>query len=180
MVMQSLLSGLMLNHSACSILSTVLKRVMRYDNAIIVLIQHLLIIHFIITANNLHYRSYSFMVTQIVVRGLRSPDSIIPGPRLALNKYDSKGSELTEDNKSMKQGTNEGFFSRLYQWRLNLKTKAVSGEYLTGTDFSLEFPIINNQYTGLQHSYAYAQVVDSLTSSSANYEKGIAEEQLSK
>uniref|UniRef100_A0A0A9C3J7 Uncharacterized protein n=1 Tax=Arundo donax TaxID=35708 RepID=A0A0A9C3J7_ARUDO len=29
MVMQSLLSGLMLNHSACSILSTVLKRVMR-------------------------------------------------------------------------------------------------------------------------------------------------------
>ncbi|XP_062194124.1 carotenoid 9,10(9',10')-cleavage dioxygenase-like [Phragmites australis] len=108
---------------------------------------------------------------EIVVRGLRSPDSIIPGPRLALNKYDSEGSELTEDNKSMKQGTNEGFFSRLYQWRLNLKTKAVSGEYLTGTDFSLEFPIINNQYTGLQHSYAYAQVVDSLTSSSANYEK---------
>jgi carotenoid cleavage dioxygenase-like enzyme len=107
-----------------------------------------------------------------VVQGLRSPDSIIPGPRLALNKCDSKISELTEDDKPMNEGTTEEFFFRLYQWRLNLKTKSVSGEYLTGTEFSLEFPIINNQYTGLQHSYAYAQVVDSLTGSCG---KGTAE-----
>ncbi|OEL19481.1 Carotenoid 9,10(9',10')-cleavage dioxygenase [Dichanthelium oligosanthes] len=105
---------------------------------------------------------------EVVVQGLRSPDSIIPGPRLALNKYDSKMSQPTEDDKSIKQGTSNAFFFRLYQWRLNLKTKTLSGEYLTGTEDSLEFPMINNQYTGLQHSYAYAQVVDSLTGSSGN------------
>jgi len=97
---------------------------------------------------------------EVVVQGLRSPDSIIPGPRLAPNKCDSKMSELTEDDKP-NEGTTKEFFFRLYQWRLNLKTKSVSGEYLTGTEFSFEFPIINNQYTGLQHSYAYAQIVDS-------------------
>lgn len=84
-------------------------------------------------------------------------------------------SELTEDDKRMIETATEEFFFRLYQWRLNLKTKSVSGEYLTGTEFSLEFPIINNQYTGLQHSYAYAQVVDSLTGSCGNCGKGTAE-----
>ncbi|KAJ1289263.1 hypothetical protein BS78_02G150900 [Paspalum vaginatum] len=108
---------------------------------------------------------------EVVIHGLRSPDSIIPGPRLDLNKYSLKMSELKEDDKSMKQGTNDQFFFRLYQWRLNLKTKSASGEYLTGTEFSLEFPVINNQYTGLQHNYAYAQVVASLTSSSGHCEE---------
>ncbi|KAF8711571.1 hypothetical protein HU200_029020 [Digitaria exilis] len=112
---------------------------------------------------------------EVVVQGLRSPDSLIPGPKLRLNKYDSIISEPAEDDMPMKEGTSNGFFFRLYQWRLNLKTKTVSGGYLTGTENSLEFPMINNMYTGFQHSYAYAQVVDSLTSSSGNCEKGTAE-----
>lgn len=107
-----------------------------------------------------------------MVQGLRSPDSIIPGPRPALNKYGL--SELTEDDKHMKQEINEDFFFRLYQWRLNLKTNYVSGEYLTGTEFSIEFPTINNQYTGLQYSYAYAQVVDSVTISCGKCVKGMS------
>jgi carotenoid cleavage dioxygenase-like enzyme len=101
---------------------------------------------------------------EVVVQGLRSPDSLIPGPRLALNKHDSKIPEPAEDDRSMKQGTRNEFLFRLYQWRLNLRTKTVSGGYLTGTEDSLEFPMINNLYTGLRHSYAYAQVVDSLSS----------------
>ncbi|TVU09155.1 hypothetical protein EJB05_42597, partial [Eragrostis curvula] len=108
---------------------------------------------------------------EVVVRGLRSQESIIPGPRYAPNNNDSEGTEVTEDDNFTKHGIRTEYFSCLYQWRLNLKTKAVSGEYLTGTDFSMEFPMINNQYTGMQHSYAYAQVVDSLTSSSDNCEK---------
>ena len=108
-----------------------------------------------------------------MVQGLRSPDTLIPGPTQPLNKHDSKISEPAEDDESMKQGTSNEFFFRLYQWRLNLRTKTVSGEYLTGTEDSLEFPMINNLYTGLQHSYAYAQVVDSL-SPYGNSEKGIA------
>ncbi|KAG2634387.1 hypothetical protein PVAP13_2NG169400 [Panicum virgatum] len=101
---------------------------------------------------------------EVVVQGLRSPDTLIPGPTQALNKHDSKISEPAEDDESMKQGTSNEVFFRLYQWRLNLRTKTVSGEYLTGTEDSLEFPMINNLYTGLRHSYAYAQVVDSLSS----------------
>lgn len=83
-------------------------------------------------------------------------------------------SELTRYGKTMKQGINEKLFSRLYEWRLNLKTKTISGEYLTGTEFSLEFPMINNHYTGVHHSYAYAQIVDSLTRPDGSHEKGIA------
>lgn len=74
----------------------------------------------------------------------------------------------------MKQGINEKLFSRLYEWRLNLKTKTVLGEYLTGTELSLEFPMINDQYTGVHQNYAYAQIVDSVTRSAGTSEKGIA------
>lgn len=74
----------------------------------------------------------------------------------------------------MKQGIDEKLFSRLFEWRLNLKTKTVLGEYLTGTECSLEFPMINNHYTGVRHSYGYAQIVDSLTRSAGSSEKGIA------
>ncbi|CAN6162337.1 unnamed protein product [Urochloa humidicola] len=108
---------------------------------------------------------------EVVVQGLRSQDSLIPGPRFALNKSDSKISEPEEDDNSMKHGTSNEFFFRLYQWRFNLKTKTASGDFLSGTEDSLEFPMINNMYTGLRHSYAYAQVVNSLTSSSGNCEK---------
>uniref|UniRef100_A0A0E0LZR9 Uncharacterized protein n=1 Tax=Oryza punctata TaxID=4537 RepID=A0A0E0LZR9_ORYPU len=107
---------------------------------------------------------------EVVIRGLRSADSIIPGPRISLNKHDLLSDPIKY---TVKQGINEGFFSRLYQWRLNMKTKAVSGEYLTGTEFSMEFPMINNHYMGLHHSYAYAQVVDSLASSYGVNEKVI-------
>ncbi|EAZ08595.1 hypothetical protein OsI_30865 [Oryza sativa Indica Group] len=107
---------------------------------------------------------------EVVIRGFRAADSIIPGPRISLNKNDL----LSDPCKcSVKQGINEEFFSRLYQWRLNTKTKAVSGQYLSGTEFSMEFPVINDHYTGLHHSYAYAQVVDSLESSYGVNEKVI-------
>ncbi|XP_048548927.1 carotenoid 9,10(9',10')-cleavage dioxygenase-like isoform X1 [Triticum urartu] len=108
---------------------------------------------------------------EVVVQGLRSADSVIPGPRL--NKQDilPERSELKKDGKAMKQGINEKLFSRLFEWRLNLRTKTVSGEYLTGTECSLEFPMINNHYTGVRHSYGYAQIVDSLTRSAGSSEK---------
>jgi hypothetical protein len=37
----------------------------------------------------------------------------------------------------------------------------------------LEFPMINNYYTGVHHSYAYAQIVDSLRSGGAS-KRGMA------
>uniref|UniRef100_A0A0D9XCG3 Uncharacterized protein n=1 Tax=Leersia perrieri TaxID=77586 RepID=A0A0D9XCG3_9ORYZ len=112
---------------------------------------------------------------EVVIRGFRAADSIIPGPRISQSNYDllSGPSRYMRDDVLMKKGINEEFFSRLYQWRINIKTKAVSGEYLTGTEFSMEFPMINNHYMGSHHSYAYAQVVDSLTSSYGVDEKVI-------
>jgi carotenoid cleavage dioxygenase len=83
-------------------------------------------------------------------------------------------SELTKDGKTMKQEISEKLFSRLYEWRLNLETKTISGKYLTGTEWSLEFPMINNYYTGVRHNYAYAQIVDSLTRSGGTSERGTA------
>jgi carotenoid cleavage dioxygenase-like enzyme len=83
-------------------------------------------------------------------------------------------SELTEHGKTRKHEIDEKLFSRLYEWRLNLETKTVSGEYLTGTKWSLEFPMIHNNYTGVHHKYAYAQIVDSLTRTGGNSEKGTA------
>jgi carotenoid cleavage dioxygenase len=58
------------------------------------------------------------------------------------------------------QDLNEEYFSRLYEWRLNLQSKASKGRWLTGTDIALEFPVINEKYVGLHHRYAYVQVVD--------------------
>jgi len=85
---------------------------------------------------------------EVVVRGFRVPASIIMGPTLEHNE------------ESGDQEMNEEYFSRLYEWRLNLKTKAVAGEWLTGTDVAMEYPFINDKYVGLHHRYAYAQVVN--------------------
>lgn len=85
---------------------------------------------------------------EIIVRGFRVPASIIMGPTLQCNE------------ESGDQELNEEYFSRLYEWTLNLKSRAVTGKWLTGTDVALEFPVINDKYVGLHHRYAYAQVVD--------------------
>ncbi|KAI4990995.1 hypothetical protein ZWY2020_039366 [Hordeum vulgare] len=60
---------------------------------------------------------------EVVVQGLRSADSVIPGPRLNKQDIVPERSELTEYDKAMKQGINDKLFSRLFEWRLNLKTK---------------------------------------------------------
>uniref|UniRef100_A0ACD5YIZ9 Uncharacterized protein n=1 Tax=Avena sativa TaxID=4498 RepID=A0ACD5YIZ9_AVESA len=95
---------------------------------------------------------------EVVVQGLCSADSIIPGPRL--NKHDMipQRSELTSNGKTMKRGIDEKFFSRLYEWRLNLERKTVAVEYLTGTEWSLEFPTINNHYTVLPKYGGFAKL----------------------
>ncbi|KAM0887592.1 hypothetical protein ACQ4PT_028922 [Festuca glaucescens] len=85
---------------------------------------------------------------EVVVRGFRVPASIVMGPTLERNE------------ESGDQDMNEEYFSRLYEWRLNLKSKDTTGRWLTGTDVALEFPVINENYVGLHHRYAYTQVVD--------------------
>ncbi|KAI5403281.1 hypothetical protein KIW84_050738, partial [Lathyrus oleraceus] len=87
---------------------------------------------------------------EVVVRGCRSLDSLIPKPDSSSNNYES--------------------LSRCYEWRLNMKTGEVKEKYLCGEKVVyMDFPMINENYVGIKHKYAYTQVVDPIASSTAEY-----------
>ncbi|XP_010648499.1 carotenoid 9,10(9',10')-cleavage dioxygenase 1 [Vitis vinifera] len=112
---------------------------------------------------------------EVVVRGCRALESIIPGPDQGLNKFEwfSMGFKPIEiSNKNSNGFTQEGFlFARVYEWRLNMETGEVKERNLTGTDVSMEFPMINEDFTGVKHKYGYTQVLDSMASSSCGMAK---------
>ncbi|KAL6296378.1 hypothetical protein ACE6H2_004520 [Prunus campanulata] len=99
----------------------------------------------------------------VVVRGCRALTSLLPGPDGGLIKYEwySKGFNFADDH-SAETGY---LFSRLYEWRLNMVSGDEEERNLTATDFSMDFPFINEQVTGLKHKYGYTQVIDSMASS---------------
>lgn len=101
--------------------------------------------------------------------GCRALDSIIPGPDAGLNKFEWFSTRLRPINSSQQEisrSEDDGLlFSRCYEWRLNMQTGQVRERNLTGTDFSMDFPFINPNFTGLQNRFGYSQVVDSIASS---------------
>ncbi|KAI7981549.1 Carotenoid 9,10(9',10')-cleavage dioxygenase 1 [Camellia lanceoleosa] len=111
----------------------------------------------------------------VVLWACRARGSIIPGPDLGLNKFEwfSRGfkplNSAEENNDSSAQDSL--LFSRCYEWRLNMKTGEVKGMNLTGTESSMDFPIINEHFTGLKNKYGYTQVVDSIASSTSSMAK---------
>ncbi|GMQ03445.1 hypothetical protein CsSME_00049239 [Camellia sinensis var. sinensis] len=112
---------------------------------------------------------------EVVLWACRARGSIIPGPDLGLNKFEwfSRGfkplNSTEENNDSSAQDSL--LFSRCYEWRLNMKTREVKGMNLTGTESSMDFPIINENFTGLKNKYGYTQVVDSTASSTSGMAK---------
>lgn len=96
----------------------------------------------------------------------RARGSIIPGPDLGLNKFEwfSRGfkkppiSPQEVDEMSSQDGM---FFSRAYEWRLNMKTGHVKEKNLTGFDSSMDFPMINENFRGIRSKFGYGQVIDS-------------------
>ncbi|KAK6927363.1 Carotenoid oxygenase [Dillenia turbinata] len=107
---------------------------------------------------------------EVVVRGCRSLGSVLPGPDRGVDKFEwfSRGFKPIREDKENFNGrsTEDGFlFSRVYEWRLNMVTGDVKEKNLTGTDCSMDFPMINGGYTGLKHKYGYTQVIDSIASS---------------
>ncbi|XP_055960877.1 carotenoid 9,10(9',10')-cleavage dioxygenase 1-like [Mercurialis annua] len=112
---------------------------------------------------------------EIVVWGCKALDSVIPGPEMGLNKFEwfsrrfrPKQSSLSGEanSNSNSNGNEEGLlFSRCHEWRLNMHTGEVKERYLSGTRFSMDFPIINPDYTGLKNKIGYTQVLDSEASS---------------
>ncbi|GFS28859.1 hypothetical protein Acr_00g0004320 [Actinidia rufa] len=72
---------------------------------------------------------------EVVVRGCRALSSTLPGPEME-----------------------EGFlFTRVYEWRLNMVTGEVRERNLSGTYFSMDFPVVNADFIGLKHKYGYTQ-----------------------
>ncbi|KAF8400858.1 hypothetical protein HHK36_014161 [Tetracentron sinense] len=112
---------------------------------------------------------------EVVVRGCRALGSIIPGPDLGHNKFEwfARGFKpivsIEEDAGSLSE---DGlFFSRTYEWRLNMATGDIKERNLTGTNFSMDFPMIHEHFTGVKNKYGYTQVIDSLASSSCGMAK---------
>ncbi|CAI9093524.1 OLC1v1029037C2 [Oldenlandia corymbosa var. corymbosa] len=107
---------------------------------------------------------------EVVVMVCKARGSIIPGPESGLNKLDwfSRGFKHINsvDETSQDRDSQEGaFFARVYEWRLNIQSREAKGKYLTGTDFSMDFPFINEKFTGTRNQYGYTQLVDSEASS---------------
>ncbi|KAJ4844955.1 hypothetical protein Tsubulata_019072, partial [Turnera subulata] len=58
------------------------------------------------------------------------------------------------------EGEDGQLFTRCYEWRLNMKSGQVKEGYLTGTDFSMDFSMINGDYCGTKNKFGYTQIVD--------------------
>lgn len=107
-----------------------------------------------------------------MVIALRACKSIIPGPDFGLDKFEwfSKGFQYTRDEIDENCDEffkDESFFSHVCEWRLNMNTGEVKQKIVTGTHFSMEFPMINQSFVGVRNKFGYTQVVDSQASSIA-------------
>ncbi|KAL6212556.1 hypothetical protein ACLB2K_017774 [Fragaria x ananassa] len=100
---------------------------------------------------------------QVIVRGCRALTSIAPGPDSGTYEWFSKGFNFAGDHHDSAE---VGYlFTHLYEWRLNMLSGEVEERKLTGSEYSMDFPFINEQFTGLKHKYGYTQVIDSRASS---------------
>ncbi|KAI3687762.1 hypothetical protein L1987_81465 [Smallanthus sonchifolius] len=96
---------------------------------------------------------------EVILWAFRARNSIIPGPDLGLNKFEWFSSRFKHEC-DPNYDYDESFFSQAYEWRLNMKTGQVIERFLTGKLHSMDFPMINESFTGLKSKYGYAQTVD--------------------
>ncbi|CAI8589074.1 unnamed protein product [Vicia faba] len=83
---------------------------------------------------------------EVVVRGCRSLDYLVPKPDTCSKEFD--------------------YLSRYYEWRLNMQTGEVKEKDLCGDKVVyMNFSMINENFVGIKHKYAYTQVVDHIASS---------------
>ncbi|KAK8550458.1 hypothetical protein V6N13_118976 [Hibiscus sabdariffa] len=97
---------------------------------------------------------------EVVVWGSRALASAIPGPQPGSKKFEwfpakFKPGERMEDSISEDQL----LFHRPYEWRLNVPSGDVKERFLIGPNhFPMEFPMINEAFTGVKNKYCYTQV----------------------
>ena len=112
------------------------------------------------------------------MRGCKANAAIIPGPIWGEDKFDwfSRGFDFKNiasnnginDDKAIEDGM---LFTSVREWRLNMETLEVNERDVTGTEYSMDFPMINENFTGRNHQYGYTQVIDSIASSKAGKSK---------
>ncbi|XP_030530708.1 carotenoid 9,10(9',10')-cleavage dioxygenase 1-like isoform X2 [Rhodamnia argentea] len=110
---------------------------------------------------------------EVVVRGCRALTAVFPGPDWGTNKFDwfSRGFDFREPVAANANKHRGYLFTRAHEWRLNMETGEVQESNLTGTEFSVDFPFINADFTGLPNKYGYAQVINSKSSSECGMAK---------
>ncbi|KAL1833221.1 hypothetical protein ACET3Z_002872 [Daucus carota] len=109
---------------------------------------------------------------EVVMWACRALGSVLPGPDFGLKRFEyfSNGFKHLERN-------NDGeiceglFFSRCYEWRLNMITGDVQEKNLTGTEHSMDFPMINEYFSGISNKFAYTQIINTEASSASGMGK---------
>ncbi|KAF8783777.1 hypothetical protein HU200_000213 [Digitaria exilis] len=104
---------------------------------------------------------------QVIVRGCRTLGSVIPGPPHNVDNSKWYRMFLPRDNNSedFDPSLDGILFSRPYEWRLNLESGITTEAYITTEDVAMDFPVINENFTGIRNKYGYTQVVDSVATS---------------
>ncbi|CAL5044430.1 unnamed protein product [Urochloa decumbens] len=105
---------------------------------------------------------------EVVVRGCRLLGSIIPSDRHRVNKskwYGRAFLQPDQESEDFDPALDGILFSRPYEWRLDLERGTTSEGYITSEKVAMDFPVINDKFTGIRNKYGYAQVVDSLATS---------------
>ncbi|KAK8547408.1 hypothetical protein V6N13_098118 [Hibiscus sabdariffa] len=97
---------------------------------------------------------------EVVVWGSRALASAIPGPQPGSKQFEWFPAKY-KPGKPMEDSISEDqlLFHRPYEWRLNVPTGDVKERFLIGPNhFPMEFPMINEAFTGVKNKYCYTQV----------------------
>ncbi|KAL3361241.1 hypothetical protein AABB24_014239 [Solanum stoloniferum] len=113
---------------------------------------------------------------EVVVRACEARQSVIPGPSSSINHFDKFSKwlkrETSSTNGDSHEFTKESTFSRVCEWRLNMKTGQVKEKKnIFGDEFVMEFPFINEKISGFRNKFAYLQVVESTEVSGSGFAK---------
>nr|XP_019066509.1 carotenoid 9,10(9',10')-cleavage dioxygenase 1-like [Solanum lycopersicum] len=114
---------------------------------------------------------------EVVVRACRARKSIIPRPDIIVDELGLSLDALNEmsfSKDNIKTSEDLFSFSKVCEWRLNMKTGEVKMKNVTTNDhrFIMEFPMINEHFIGLKNKFGYLQLIDSEAFS--NYFGGFA------
>ncbi|XXG48093.1 hypothetical protein AAC387_Pa02g2625 [Persea americana] len=111
---------------------------------------------------------------EVVLIGCRSTGSIIPGPDYGIDKlkwFQRAFTPVLAAGDDFDPSIDGTILPCPYEWRLNMKTGAVKEGNLTGPEFAMDFPAINNSIMGMKNKYGYTQVLDTISSSNLGMAK---------